>query len=447
MGKREQAAGVPRSGLGTNAKLRTPPAVAALGERLKAETEAFTAAAARLRRYALQRHISLLLKDFRRVNRNGEEVPYRVFGCMWEARQGCAEVVKTSRGATFRGLQTCGSIWHCPVCAARISNERRRDIKAAVDAAAALGYKALLLTLTARHTARTSLPGQLKAMTKAYEAMWRGAPAERIKARAGILGMIRSLEATHSRRNGWHPHIHVIIFVPEGCDVAALGDALRSRWEHCAARHGLSMNEHGFDLIDDTARVADYVAKYGHEPRWQSADELARWHTKVGRGGRGQWEHFTPWQLAEFSMGGDEQAGALFQEYALTFHGRRQIVWSDGLRDLLGLGEEATDEEAAEKEMEEAAELLRVVLTAPQWEQVRRWKIDLETGEVLAEKKKWRDRRAELLEVVERCADLAELAGEIARLFGFTPAIFVDQAERSDDQADDQAEGPDSSGA
>ena len=117
------------------------------------------------------------------------------------------------------------------------------------------------------------------------------------------------------------------------------------------------------------------------------------------------------------------------------------------LRDLLDLGEEATDEEAAEKEMEEAAELLRVVLTAPQWEQVRRWKIDLETGEVLAEKKKWRDRRAELLEVVERCADLAELAGEIARLFGFTPAIFVDQAERSDDQADDQAEGPDSSGA
>ncbi len=425
--------------LGTNTLLRTPAAVVALGDRLKVETEAWSAAAARVRRYALQRHISLLLKDFTRTNREGAEVPYRVTACLWAARKGgAAEVVKTSRGATFRGLQVCGSIWHCPVCAARISNERRRDIKAGQDAAAALGYKALLMTLTARHSSKTALPWQLKAITKAYEAMWRGAPAERIKARAGILGMIRSLEATHSKRNGWHPHIHVIIFVPADCDVTALGDALRDRWEHCAARHGLTMNEHGFDLIDDTARVADYVSKYGHEPKWQSADELARWHTKVGRG-RGQWEHFTPWQLAEFSMAGDAQAGELFAEYALTFHGRRQIVWSDGLRAALGLQVEKTDEEAAEQEMEEAAELLRVQLLPDQWSAVRRWHdIDQETGEVLATK----DRRAELLEVVERYADPAELAGEILRAFGFEVTIFTlgddDQAPPDlDSQAED----------
>lgn len=189
--------------LGNDAILRTPP-------------DGYDPQDARRRRFALQRHVSWLLKDMRRKDRKGKLQPYRVNNCMWA--QGWqyegVEASKTTVGASFkRGLQICGSVWHCPVCAARISNERQREIRLAVESAEALGYKTLLVTFTAHHTALTELAEQLAAMTRAYEAVWRGAPADRMKARYGILGMIRSLEATHSRRNGWHPHIHVLMFV------------------------------------------------------------------------------------------------------------------------------------------------------------------------------------------------------------------------------------------
>lgn len=409
MSKESGAAAKP---LGNDAIIRTPPE--------SGEDEPGAEAMRRRRRYALQRHASYLLKDMRRVNRKGQLVPYRVTSCLWSKgfQQNGVVVSKTVQGSAYKsGLQICGSIWHCPVCAARISNERRRNIKAGQVAAGGLGYKVVLMTLTARHDGETDLLQQLEAMTKAYEAMWRGAPAERIKARYGILGIIRSLEATHSKRNGWHPHLHAILFVREDADIEALGCDLRARWEHCAARYGLTMNEHGFDLVDDTQKVADYIAKYGHEPKWQSADELARWHTKIGRG-RGEWEHFTPWQLLEFSYNGDAAAGDLFREYARVFYRRRQVVWSDGLRDALGLGEELSDEEAAQKEMD-APELLSVYCTWEQWLVIR-----------------GNDARAEYLEIIEKQETAAGIQAECMRWFGFAPWVTEPGAAGPESEAD-----------
>lgn len=360
----------------------------------------------RRRRFQLQRHSSFLLRDLRRKDRKGEDSPYRVETCMWGRARNCSGVIanKTTEGAGYKsGLQRCGSIWHCPVCAARISNERRRDIKAAVDAAAALGYKALLLTLTARHNLLTDLKDQLAAMTRAYAAVWRGAPSDRLKARYEILGSIRSLETTHSKRNGWHPHIHVILFVAVDADIPGLARDLRARWESMAARHGLTMNDHGFDLVDNTQKIADYIAKYGHEPKWTEADELARWHTKTGRK-RGASEHLTPWQLLEYSYDGDAEAGELFREYAQVFHGRRQIVWSDGLRGVLGLEKELSDEEAAEKQMD-APELLTVYFSWDQWKIIR-----------------GNDARAEVLEVISR-HDAAGIVEQCLLMFGFAPLV------------------------
>lgn len=444
MGQRRQAGAAPRSGLGNVANLRTPPGE--MGE-IVSGFEATEEQARKRRLYALQRQSSWLLKDMTRAGRlkPGEEerrqVPYRVASCLWStawSKDGAGvRISKTTKGSTWRGLQICGSIWHCPVCAARISNERRKDIKAAVGAAAEQGYKAVLMTLTARHDAKTDLREQLQAITKGYEAMWRGAPAKRIKKRYGILGIIRSLEATHSRRNGWHPHIHAILFVRVDADVEGLRADLSARWQHCASRHGLSMNEHGFDLIDDTQRVADYVAKYGHEPRWQSADELARWHTKIGRA-RGQWEHFTPWQLLEFSSRGDALAGDLFREYARVFHGRHQIVWSNGLRDVLGLARELTDQEAAEKE-EEAPAILDVYIAPEQWARVRKWiEVNQETGEVLGN----RDRRCEALELVDRDNDPERIKRDFWDGFGFVPIVVLAGQERPEWVDTDESEEP-----
>ncbi|MBW5466236.1 rolling circle replication protein, Rep63 protein, partial [Pseudomonas aeruginosa] len=44
---------------------------------------------------------------------------------------------------------------------------------------------------------------------------------------------------------------------------------------------------------------------------------------------------------------GWEQSAHLFRTYAAAFKSQRQLYWSNGLRALLALGEEATDEEVA----------------------------------------------------------------------------------------------------
>jgi len=375
------------------------------------------------RRFRLQRHASYLLKDEKRLARlrpgatERKEASYRVANCMWALNWEYKGVTlsKTARGVSAQGLQICASVWHCPVCAARIANERRLELLLAVTAAEAMDLKTVFVTYTARHEAMTVLREQLEAMTKAYQAVWRGAPADRLKARYGIFGIIRSLEATHSKRNGWHPHIHAIMFVSQDADIDSLRSDLGARWQVMAAKHGLTMNEHGFDLIDDTKRVAEYLAKYGHEPRWQSADELARWHTKIGRS-RGQWEHFTPWQLLEFSEAGDKAAGDLFREYAVTFHGRRQLVWSDGLRAALGLKKELTDQEAAEKEMDEP-ELLKVYLDADQWDIV-----------------KGNDARVEAMEIVNQGETVEIIQAGFLAFFGFCPLITLPTAPEESDE-------------
>lgn len=61
----------------------------------------------------------------------------------------------------------------------------------------------------------------------------------------------------------------------------------------------------------------------------------------------------------------DRTAPALFREYADSFKGKRQLVWSRGLRDFLNLRNDISDEELA-AEIDDHAELLGQ-LTILQW--------------------------------------------------------------------------------
>ena len=51
--------------------------------------------------------------------------------------------------------------------------------------------------------------------------------------------------------------------------------------------------------------------------------------------------------LADYADQNDARAGALFAEFAGVFKGRRQLVWSPGLKKLAGI-DEVSDEQAAE---------------------------------------------------------------------------------------------------
>lgn len=250
-------------------------------------------------------------------------------------------------GCYFAGLETCGSIWACPVCAAKIAEGRRRDIEAVLAAALELGGAGHMATLTIPH-ARLDAAGALRsAVATAWRKVQQGAGWKRLKKRFGVAGLVRALEVTHGDF-GWHPHLHVLFVGRPLSDKEqrAFHALLFRRWRKRVGEL-LSGKPCAFAATDfRPATAADYVAK------WGAPAEIAKAASKISRkGGR------SPWQLLADADAGDRQAARLFAEYAAAFKGARHLTWSRGLRETLGLYDEPTDEQLAEREAEIDPEL------------------------------------------------------------------------------------------
>ena len=317
-------------------------------------------------------------------------------GCSRWVLPGTAAVqllhVPSHKAGAFGGLQRCGSVWQCPVCASKISERRRVELSEAVARWRAQGGEVLLITYTIRHHRADVLTESLEGLLKARKGLLSGKAAASFTRRYGIAGRVRALETTHGHANGWHPHVHELVFVQAGCDREALAAELLERWNRRVQAAGLrDVNAHGVDVRSGDELVSDYVAKFGRETSWSLEHEVTKQVTKQGS------EHGrTPAQLLADYLAGDQHAGKLWQEYAQVFKGRRQLVWSDGLRELLGLEAEQSDEEIAAEQREEAR--LMEELTQPEW------------AHVLGN-----DARAELLAVLGR-GSVAELRELLAAL-------------------------------
>lgn len=270
--------------------------------------------------------------------------------------------------AHYGGLIQCGSVWHCPLCAAKISERRRsEELEPAIVAHVAHDGAVYLETYTVSHTRFDSLPDLLHAFLKARERMRQGEYAQKRKQAFRIIGTISVLEVTWSKLNAWHPHKHELVFTANATnDMRAYEAQARVAWERAAARCGLGMDEHGYKLDRTYGAVADYIAKYGREPLkppWGVEAEMTKGHLKQGRG---PVEHVTPFGLLSRIYQGEEDLAPLFQEYARWFKGHKQLSWSKGLRKrLLGNEQEKTDEELAREQQEDAVLLGR--LTRAQW--------------------------------------------------------------------------------
>lgn len=233
--------------------------------------------------------------------------------------------------ASYSGLYHCASIWACPVCAAAITEKRRRAVSELIRAAKLRGYGVALATYTLRHHKGDRLIDLLVMLLQAYRMMKSGGSVTRSHGWAGFAyehgwaGSIRCLEVTYGD-NGWHVHIHELVFFSP--DVAALVNLdtvqsdLADLWIAALRKCGGSADvQHGVKVQDGNA-ADKYVAKWGLE------HELTKAPTKrAGLDGR------TPHQLLDDFGQGDKQAGELFREYAAAFKGRAQLVASTSMRD------------------------------------------------------------------------------------------------------------------
>ena len=240
----------------------------------------------------------------------------------------------------YGGLQTCGAVWLCPICAAKISDHRRKELSEAIKEAENQNLTVYHLTQTAPHHMGEKFRDLLGKMIKARRLMMNRKGWKRITDLIGIKGTVRGLEPTYGK-NGWHVHFHNLMF----CEVAMSEESRRTvqgiiseLWADACVAAGLERptRAHGIRLQDGKA-AGDYVGKWGLE------DEMAKSHVKDGRN-----EGMSPFQMLDGIMDGDNACKGLFLEYAKAIKGRRQLVWSKGLREMLHLGEEKSDESIAE---------------------------------------------------------------------------------------------------
>ena len=276
--------------------------------------------------------------------------------------------------ASYNGLQTCGSVWVCPVCAAKIAERRRAEIIAAMAAHDAAGGCMHMLTLTAPHQRGDDLEQLLANQAKALQSFWNSRQVKAVFYEMGTVGQIRALEVTHGRKspqnNGWHPHYHVLLFnglEPHLMRFASLREEqmtewtlrLYAVWARVCVKAGLGEPSlrHGLKL-DDGSRAAHYVSKWGLE------DEMTKGHTKKALHGE------TPFDFLRALVENpeDKQAAALFIEFARVFKGKRQLHWSRGLKKRYAIGEKNDDELAQEKEDDFAVWL--GTITIEQWRDV-----------------------------------------------------------------------------
>jgi len=316
--------------------------------------------------YRLHSHVRniWLTKDARRVR-----------ACHWN-QQSCQQndVVEVYRDesnsrAMYERLQTCASVWSCPICAPKIAVRRSDEMRIITDWARSNGFRILFITLTSRHNLEDRLKHLLELQKIALDEFRSG--KRNLKKITGYKYWIRAREITIGA-SGWHPHYHELIFTENGRDVDELADEVFSLWRDMSVNAGLAVPvRRAFNLTDSDEKIAEYIAKYGKEPRWTEAEEVTLGLRKKSRGAG-----LSPWGLLEKSFGGDHIASARWCEYSEAVKQLNQLRCSNGLKLAAGL-KEKTNEELVKEEGEAVRRLFATIPTSV-WEIVRRrWRAHL----------------------------------------------------------------------
>ena len=283
--------------------------------------------------------------------------------------EGVMPVMRSLDGTKARvgSIKTCGSVWACPVCSAKVAEVRRRELTYAMVQHTAQGGHAFLLTFTFPHYMGQMLAELMAPFDKARQSFQNSKGWKKVMGKdgtAGRVGAVTSLEVTYGKGNGWHPHLHMLIFCKPGAfgettqdDAGRLSSAaidyFKSQWVDKLEKRGLVdgknrqwANQYGLD-VRGGKHAAEYIAKWGHEEKWGMSRELTSSHAKTGK--RDTWgtsDHYTPFQMLEMSADGDGHATCAYREFVTEFDGKRMLTWSPGLKAHFGI-EDMDDDQAA----------------------------------------------------------------------------------------------------
>jgi len=272
----------------------------------------------------------------------------------------------------FTGLQTCGSVWHCPVCAAKISERRAGEVNQAIEYTQGIGGVVSFVTRTVPHAYSDSLKDILEKYRLADKKMKQSRVYTSTVKNFNIFGTIKVFEITVGV-NGWHLHTHELFFHEENhLDsleefYSSLENKLFTAWSKATHAVGFDKISREYGLqVQNGDFAAEYIAKWGKSPNpdkyWGADREISKQHIKKSKSG------FSPFDLFRlYAEHPSPELKEIIEEYADTMHGARQLMWSRGLKKRVGI-DDLTDKEIADSQ-EEPAKLVGV-MSLEQWRYV-----------------------------------------------------------------------------
>lgn len=298
---------------------------------------------------------------------------------------GHAALVVGNAGAGYEGLQLCSSLWACPCCSARIRQGRAVEIERIGLAHLNAGRGLYFLTLTMPHDVTDGLADLLDTVMKAWQRVQQRKGYRELRKQYG-LEFIRATEITYTgaldNGNGWHPHLHLLLFTETHLSDDQREDLLgkvTAWWEHAIATSkrpdGSLYRRPGTDAtgVHRGVNLRDVSGKTGHSgdkalfayltkvqdsygDSWNVGAEMMRGDLKSGRRALSR----TPFDLAALAVGVYEDSDgvrqpaapekvALWHEYETATAGRKAMHLPKSLR-LRYAVEEVADEDIPEAE-------------------------------------------------------------------------------------------------
>ena len=342
----------------------------------------------RLKRYYAQ-HLSAKLLYWDSGNKLGRDekmtekrkYSHRTITCMRSRVHGSKGVKihkSVEHGKTFySGLAQCGSVWACPICAAKIQARRQIEVQKLFKKAYKVDENVFgkqkqiaMITFTFPHGIGDKLDEMFPKhedavkILRTYNNTLYKSGLKKFKLEQGYEGVVKALELTYGS-NGWHIHTHELWVLDWFAEDKEREDAiyqyLLDRWELACKKVGLLTDDKVKDFRKNALHIAfrvsdtDYINKQNGEndKAWGADKEVAQSHSKLGKkSGK------TPFQLLLESEETPKFKG-LFLEYCYALKGKSQLVWTQGLKGKVGV-DEKSDEELLE-EQNDTADLLAIL--------------------------------------------------------------------------------------
>lgn len=290
---------------------------------------------------------------------------------------------------TIGGLKQCKNKQACPMCAGAGRIEDTATVAWRANEQLKKGRGLSFLTLAPRHAFGEALEPQLVCLQESFVAMMRSKKVKKVLESYGYEGHAKVLEVTCGC-NGWHPHLHVLLFHHESIDVTeneeqelkwiiwTLFNEQLAKWATKAARRSeryvipfqgkrrKETNREFYELPDTWRKDASWEHGIDFTPIKPDGDagskiaaycgkiqlEMTRGDLKIGRSStsRGYFQ-----MLFDYGENPDPQLAASILEYLTAIKGTHLVTWSAAFKGNNPLHGQVP-EDFYEKALEEYAE-------------------------------------------------------------------------------------------